>query len=92
MRICLLGEFRPVMDEGYTNISTNLSNELAKRHEVIELNPWLPFSNSFWYGLSKSCPDVIHYITAPTIFSFWVLRLLEHSWKIFRKVSSGEVC
>ena len=89
MRICIIGEFRPVMDEGYINISTSLSNELVKSHEVIKLNPWLPYSAGFWHVLGQRCPDIIHYITAPSIFSFWVLRLLKLRWRKARTIMSA---
>ncbi len=89
MRICLLGDFRPTLDEGYTNVASNLARELANRHEVIKLNPWRPFSASFWRNIGKSCPDIIHYLTAPSIFSFWMLRALTLYWRNAKTIMSA---
>ncbi len=89
MKICLIGEFRSTPDEGYTNVATNLARELAKHHEVIKLNPWHPLTADFWSSIVKSCPNIIHYLTAPSIFSFWILRALTLRWRNARTIMSA---
>lgn len=89
MKICLIGDFRPTLDEGYTNVAFNLAKELAKRHEVIKLNPWHPLSASFWCNVGKDRPQIIHYFTAPSIFSFWILGALTIYWRGSKTVVSA---
>ena len=89
MRICLIGDFRSTLDEGYTNVAYNLHKELAKQHEVIKLNFWHPLSASFWQSLIKARPQIIHYLTAPSIISFWVLRALALYWRGSKTIMSA---
>ncbi len=81
MRICLIGDFRSNLDEGYTNIAHNLVTELARRHDIIKLNPRRPLSAAFWRSIMKERPHVIHYLTAPSMLSFWILKALALYWR-----------
>jgi len=76
MRICLIGDFRTNLNEGFTNVASNLAGELSKDHEVIKLNLWHPFSPNLWSRIRKRRPEIIHYFTKPSLVSFWILKAL----------------
>jgi glycosyltransferase involved in cell wall biosynthesis len=81
MRICLIGDFRANLDEGYTNVASNLARELAKCHEVTKLNLWHPLSADFWRNIRNGRPQIIHYFTAPNAISFWILKAMAAYWR-----------
>jgi len=75
MKICLIGDFRRNLDEGFSNISFNLASELAKHHKIMKVDIWRP-SFSDWARIRKEKPDIIHFFTIPSIASFWILKVL----------------
>ncbi|VVB94975.1 Glycosyl transferases group 1 [uncultured archaeon] len=81
MKICLLGVFSNDLNEGYKNIAFNLSKQLSKNHDVCNLDVKDVFSIDFWKQIKDFNPNVIHYLTAPTLSSFIILKLA----KIFIK-------
>ena len=85
----MIGDFRPTLDEGYTNVAYNLHRELVKCHQVMKLNLWHPLSASFWHSLIGTRPQIIHYLTAPSIISFWVLRVLTLYWRGSKTIMSA---
>jgi glycosyltransferase involved in cell wall biosynthesis len=79
MRVCLIGDFTGELDEGFKNVTHYLDSALAKGHELSRLNLKRPLDRSFWRrDLPK--PEVIHYLTAPTLLSFVLLALVRLRW------------
>lgn len=74
MKICLLGEFGGKNDEGYKNIAHNMSRQLSKKNDVLNINVKRMNQIQFWNQIREFKPDIIHYLTAPTLSSFAVLK------------------
>jgi len=77
MKICMVGDFSENFDEGLKNIANSMSNTFPEQYEIIKLNIKKVFHHEFWIEFRKSCPDIIHYIPGPTIFSFLVVKILK---------------
>ena len=77
MRICLIGNFSGDLEEGYRNIAFNLSKMLSRKHEVLNMDIKSVFSTQFWNAIKEFDPSVLHYLTAPTISSFIVVKLVK---------------
>ncbi len=88
MRICLIGNFRPNLDEGFTNVAFNMARELGKHHEIMKLNLWPLSCSTLCRGVIRGHPQVIHYLTTPSIVSFWILRALSLYWRGSKTVMS----
>jgi glycosyltransferase involved in cell wall biosynthesis len=77
MRIHLIGDFSPALDEGYKNTSFYLARELERRHRITRLNGKQVTLSDFWSPFLASKPDIIHILSQPTNRSFLFLRLLQ---------------
>lgn len=90
MRICLIGDFSSGFDEGYKNAAKYLRQQLmVNGHAMTSLDVkvgWLQLLRS---SLRLTRPDVVHSISAPTLMSFILLRLLQIRWFGVRTVLSG---
>jgi len=75
MKICLLGIFSGYLDEGYRNIAFNLSKELSRKNDVLNMDVRKICSINFWKRIREFRPNTIHYLTAPTLSSFIILRI-----------------
>jgi len=75
VKICLIGVFSGDLDEGYKNIAFNLSQRLSKKHDVLNMDVSAIFSLDSWKQIKEFKPDILHYLTAPTLSSFVMLRV-----------------
>ena len=75
MKICLIGVFSGDLDEGYKNIAFSLSQKLSRKHDVLTIDTSAIFSLDSWKQIKDFKPDILHYLTAPTLSSFIVLRI-----------------
>lgn len=76
MKICVVGDFSNNLDEGYKNIAHYLTKELSSQHDILKLNVKKIYTFEFWKNLRHFNPQIVHYLTAPTISSFFVLKLI----------------
>ena len=76
MRICLIGEYDDILDEGMKNVAFHLSQELSKHHEVLSLHVKNLSRYNFWRTLKRFDPEVIHYVPGITILSLFVMKIL----------------
>jgi len=76
MRICLIGEYNNILDEGMKNVAFHLSRELSKHHEVLSLHVKNLYSFNFWRTLKRFDPEIIHYVPGITILSLFVMKIL----------------
>ena len=80
MRILMIGDFHDNFDEGLKNIAKYFYSHLSTKFEVRTLNvKQLLHHESIWL-IKTFEPDIIHYFTAPTIVSFFLLRFLSLRW------------
>jgi len=79
MKICLIGDFSPHLDEGFKNVAQHLARGLSRRHELTRVNVRNLMESRHWSGQS-SRPDVVHYISAPTTLTFVLLALARVRW------------
>jgi len=78
MKICILGDFsKGNLDEGNKNIAFNLSKYLSKKHDVLRINTKHIFSPFLWKKIKNFNPNIVHYLTAPTLFSLVILKLIK---------------
>ncbi len=75
MRICLIGDDTPPLDEGMKNTTYALVKFLDRHADVIRLSPLRAHTRSFWEEMRQFGPDVVHYIPGPSIWSFVLLSL-----------------
>lgn len=80
MKICMLSDYNGMADEGMRNIGFNLSNELARYHEVLHLC-LRPLTNlltpGFWRKIGDFSPQIIHFIPGSTIKTFAMVKALK---------------
>lgn len=89
MKICVVGDFSDNLDEGYKNIAHYLTNELSNQHEIMKLNVKKIYTFEFWKSLGHFDPEMVHYLTAPTILSFVVLKLISIKCKNAKTIMSA---
>lgn len=89
MRICVVGDFSNNHDEGFKNIAFYLTKEISKKHEVLKLNIKKIYTLEFWRELKKFNPQLIHHLTAPTVYSFIVLKLISTQCKNAKTIMSS---
>ena len=77
MRVCLVGEYRPPLDEGMRNVAHHISTELKKHHEVLTLGLDGLFSTAFWHQAKDFQPQIIHYVPGPSMISLAIARALK---------------
>jgi glycosyltransferase involved in cell wall biosynthesis len=77
MRICLLGNFTGIRDEGMKNISKDVRDRLTFKHEVLALNSRDFFTKAFFRKFRSFKSEIIHYLHGPTIRSLIILRFLK---------------
>ncbi|MFX0138039.1 MAG: hypothetical protein ACFFDN_30635, partial [Candidatus Hodarchaeota archaeon] len=77
MRICLLGEHSGVLNEGYRNIAFNLSKKLSREHVILDIDVKELFFHQSRKKIKEFNPHILHYLTAPTLSSFLILKLVK---------------
>lgn len=75
MKVAIIGTFSGRRDEGFKNIAFELADQVAKHGPVLRLDNADLFSLQFWRDLREFQPDILHYITGPTLSSLIVLKL-----------------
>lgn len=89
MKICLVNNYSPPLDEGMKNVAYYLGTELATRHKVLNLRLHSLFSKAFWQQIKDFHPQVIHYIPGPSIMSLIITRTLKLQCNGARTVMSA---
>lgn len=72
-RICLVGDMSGNIDEGMKKVTYNIYKGLSQNNEVIVVKPLELIRNKM--KINEFNPDIIHYITGPSIFSFFLLKI-----------------
>ncbi|MBO8183259.1 MAG: glycosyltransferase family 4 protein [Archaeoglobus sp.] len=75
LRVCLIGDISGNVDEGMKKITYNIFRKLSKNNEVTVLKPSELLSKK--KEIVEFEPDVIHYITGPSMMSFILLKLVK---------------
>ncbi len=88
MRICLIGEYAAIRDEGMRNMTVYLTQELSKWHQVLALDITKVLTPAFWKGVRHFNPDVIHYVHGATMKSFILMKVLSFYCRKARTVIS----
>jgi len=89
MNICLIGDFSGHPDEGMKVVANCLAQKLAKTHNVLKLNIYKTIKFNVWCELKDFRPDVLHYLSGPSPFSFIILRTLLLSCRV---QSNHKIC
>jgi glycosyltransferase involved in cell wall biosynthesis len=89
MKVCLVGDFSENLDEGMKGVAHYLTRELAKMHRTLKIDIRRPIELAVWCKLKDFRPDVVHYFSGPSPFSFVVLQTLLF---ICRVQSNHEIC
>lgn len=85
-----MGDFSENLDEGYKNITTHIAKELSDYHEIMKLNIKEIFSMDLWKDVRTfTNPQIIHHLTAPTLRSFVVLKILAFYWRDAKTITSA---
>lgn len=78
MRVCIIGDQTPPLDEGMKKTTASLAAALAARSEILVLNPLSASSLSYWRDLLRFRPQIIHYVPGPSFASFVLLWLAKN--------------
>lgn len=71
MKICLIGDFSPNLDEGYKNTSHQLANELEKTDSVLRVNIKRLNRKFIRQMIYVEKPQIIHAVTKPSYQSLY---------------------
>jgi glycosyltransferase involved in cell wall biosynthesis len=88
MRICLLGEFKGLPDEGMRKTSMNILRVLKKKHEVLALDLRDITNYRFWSSLKDFDPEIVHYLHGASFRSFIVLQMVSKLCPRAKKIIS----
>lgn len=78
LRICFLGDFENRLDEGMTNVSFHLYNQIKKKYSnTLYINLNEIFSIKFWKKIKKFNPHLIHLVSGPTIKLMILLKIVQ---------------
>jgi len=77
-KVCLLGVKQDILGEGVTNLVSNLSRELSKKHQLLTLDISLKkmFAPSFWNKLKAFKPQIVHRIPGLTIKGLLATKII----------------
>ena len=81
MKICLIGEYSEILDEGMKNIMHNIAVLLKPNHDVLMLSGWDAFKIKFWRNLRNFKPDIVHYVAGPSLNTLILLKLIKLFFK-----------
>ena len=87
MKIVIIGDSTPPLDEGMKKVASAISTEISNYSPSLLLSPFDFGKVYFWQSLRKFSPDIIHYIPGPSLFSFIFLRILKQ-WTTAKTVLS----
>lgn len=74
MRICMIGHFAGNLDEGFTNVSSNLVEGLSPCHEIMKLDTKDLLSIPFSKKIKNSNPEIVHQVAGPSFRAFLSLK------------------
>lgn len=78
MKICIIGNYAGKLDEGMTNVSYYLYENLKILYpELLYRNVREIGTAGFWIGLIKEKPDIVHFIPGPTVKGLVLVKLLK---------------
>lgn len=77
LKICLIGDFSGVPDEGMKNISHHVKYFLSKKNIVLSINPSRILSIKILKKLRYFQPQIIHYLHGPSIKSFVFIKIIK---------------
>jgi len=83
-KILLIGDFDGRPDEGMRSVSQVTAYRLSKKHDIYKLNPKRVINPIEMLKIIRFKPDLIHYLTGPTIRSLLIL-------KIFRLITPNAI-
>jgi glycosyltransferase involved in cell wall biosynthesis len=89
MNILLLGDFSGNEDEGLKNIAKNLQRSLAAQHAVRTFNVKGILRRAEYDRVRDFTPDIIHYVSSPTLSAFITLILASRRWRNAKTVISA---
>ena len=76
MKICLIGNMEGNVDEGMKKVTFNIYNIIKQQNKTLLLNPYNIKSVKFWKDYINFRPEIVHYLTGPSVYSFFLVRLL----------------
>jgi glycosyltransferase involved in cell wall biosynthesis len=77
MKVCVVGTFSNKHDEGFKNIAMDIVQGLSTNHDVLVFDIKNLFSISYWFNFIRFRPQIVHYITAPTLGSLLCLKIVK---------------
>lgn len=81
MNICFIGIFSDkIENEGYKKISCQILNLVQEKHNVLPIEKDKILSSYTWKTIREFKPDIIHYFTAPTLFSFLFTKVAKYAF------------
>jgi glycosyltransferase involved in cell wall biosynthesis len=88
MKVCLLGEFKGLLDEGMRKTSFSILKILERDHDVLSLDLREIYKYNFWSSLRNFDPEIIHYIHGASFKSFIMLETISKVCCNAKKVMS----
>lgn len=85
MKICLIGHYGRLYDEGGRNVALNIARGLSKYHEIMKLNVW---DINTWRKIRSFRPQIIHYIPN-VLLAFAMPKILSFCYKDAKTVMSA---
>src|SRR6476661_4292256 len=77
MKICILGGYSGLLDEGMTNVSHNIYQNMRSIYpDVYQLNVRNAMSIKFWKDILSIKPNIIHYFQGPTLKGLILVSLI----------------
>jgi glycosyltransferase involved in cell wall biosynthesis len=78
MKICILGGYSGLLDEGMTNVSYNVYENLHSIYtDLFQLNVRTAYNIKFWKDIIAIGPDIIHYFQGPTLKGLILVKLIQ---------------
>lgn len=80
MKICILGAYDGLLDEGMINVSHNVYKNLRTMmdpDDLFELNVQSIYGTKFWRDILATKPDIIHYFQGPTLKGLILVKLIK---------------
>lgn len=89
MKICVLGSYKGVLDEGMANVSFHIYNNLKKIYpQTIFVNIQDVTKSNFWKTITNFKPDILHLVPGPTTKGLTLSKIIQKKTDCFLVVSS----
>jgi glycosyltransferase involved in cell wall biosynthesis len=89
MRILYIGDYKTQKAEGMRIISEKIPGLLSSRHTILCVDTKSIFSFPNLKKLREFDPEIVHYLTGPTLRSFIILKLLKFLFRDVHTISSA---